>query len=126
MNAVQAPEPKSAKTPAKSGVVVPHPLKWYQRFLASFIYLLIRAVAASTRWKWQFFDPPPSTSPCIFCTWHNRLPFSILLYHGFIRHHSLPNRLAAIVSASKDGGVVARILEHFEVQPVRGSSSRRG
>ena len=34
--------------------------------------------------------------------------------------------LAAIVSASKDGGVVARVLEHFGVQPVRGSSSRRG
>ena len=34
--------------------------------------------------------------------------------------------MAAIVSASKDGGVVARILELFRVQPVRGSSSRRG
>jgi lysophospholipid acyltransferase (LPLAT)-like uncharacterized protein len=34
--------------------------------------------------------------------------------------------LAALVSASKDGGFLAAILERFGVQPVRGSSSRRG
>jgi lysophospholipid acyltransferase (LPLAT)-like uncharacterized protein len=126
MNAVQDPETKPAKATVKTGVVVPHPLKWHQRLVASVIYLLIRSVAATTRFKWEFFKPMPSGSPVIFCTWHNRLPFSILLHEGFVKHHELPNRLAAIVSASKDGGVVARILEHFGVQPVRGSSSRRG
>src|SRR5436853_672069 len=126
MNTVQAPEPGPARTVAKSGMVVPHPLKWHQRLIASVIYLLIRLVAGTTRFQWHFFEPPPAASPLIFCTWHNRLPFCILLYKGFVRHHKLPNRLAAIVSASKDGGVVARILEHFGVQPVRGSSSRRG
>ena len=34
--------------------------------------------------------------------------------------------MAAMVSASKDGGFLASILECFGVQPVRGSSSRRG
>ena len=34
--------------------------------------------------------------------------------------------MAAMVSASRDGGLLARILELFGVQPVRGSSSRRG
>jgi lysophospholipid acyltransferase (LPLAT)-like uncharacterized protein len=34
--------------------------------------------------------------------------------------------MAAIVSASKDGGLLAAILECFKVQPVRGSTSRRG
>jgi lysophospholipid acyltransferase (LPLAT)-like uncharacterized protein len=34
--------------------------------------------------------------------------------------------LAALVSASRDGGLLARVLENFGVQPVRGSSSRRG
>lgn len=31
-----------------------------------------------------------------------------------------------MVSASKDGGFLAAILENFRVEPVRGSSSRRG
>jgi hypothetical protein len=34
--------------------------------------------------------------------------------------------MAALVSASKDGALLARTLEWFRVQPVRGSSSRRG
>ena len=34
--------------------------------------------------------------------------------------------MAAMASASKDGGLLAGILDCFKVQPVRGSSSRRG
>src|SRR5260221_11537238 len=34
--------------------------------------------------------------------------------------------MAAMVSASKDGGFLAGVLECFKVQPVRGSASRRG
>ena len=34
--------------------------------------------------------------------------------------------MAALVSASRDGAFLAGILEWFGVQPVRGSSSRRG
>jgi lysophospholipid acyltransferase (LPLAT)-like uncharacterized protein len=48
------------------------------------------------------------------------------MYRRYLRRTKQSLRLAAMVSASKDGGVVARILEHFDVQPVRGSSSRRG
>jgi lysophospholipid acyltransferase (LPLAT)-like uncharacterized protein len=126
MNTVQAPERKPVKPVSKSGVVVPQVLKWHQRLTASLIYFLIRSVAATTRWTWHLIPRPSVDSPAIFCTWHNRLAFSVLLYREFARHHNFSPKLAAIVSASKDGGVVARILEHFGVQPVRGSSSRRG
>jgi lysophospholipid acyltransferase (LPLAT)-like uncharacterized protein len=34
--------------------------------------------------------------------------------------------LAALISASKDGALLAAALEQFDVHPVRGSSSRRG
>ena len=34
--------------------------------------------------------------------------------------------MAALVSASKDGAFLTAILEQLKVQPVRGSSSRRG
>ncbi|HEY2329045.1 MAG TPA: lysophospholipid acyltransferase family protein, partial [Verrucomicrobiae bacterium] len=59
-------------------------------------------------------------TPVIFCLWHNRLPISMMVH----RRH--PRKLAALVSASKDGAFLSRILEWFRVQPVRGSSSRRG
>jgi lysophospholipid acyltransferase (LPLAT)-like uncharacterized protein len=47
-------------------------------------------------------------------------------YFGYIKKHNQTPGLAAMVSASKDGGFLAAILECFKVQPVRGSSSRRG
>lgn len=60
----------------------------------------------------------------IFCIWHNRLSLSLVLFHRFFRDNR--TGLAALVSASKDGGLFARILELFEAVPVRGSTSRRG
>ena len=43
-----------------------------------------------------------------------------------VEEHNRTPGLAALVSASKDGAFLAGILECFGVQPVRGSSSRRG
>ena len=49
-----------------------------------------------------------------------------MLYRRYAVRSEPDRRMAAIVSASRDGGMLARILEHFNVEPVRGSSSRRG
>ena len=103
-------------------------MKWYQRFAASVIYGLIEAVSFTQRYRWEFHPEVlrKNAGPFIFCIWHNRLPFSLITYRAVVRQRQQPHKMAAIVSASKDGGVVARILEHFGTQPVRGSSSRRG
>ena len=110
------------------GVIAPHPLKWHQRLLASVIYGLIEAVSFTHRYQWEYHPEllKKNTGPFICCIWHNRLPLSLIMYRHYVRQKQQKHQLAAIVSASKDGGVVARILEHFGVQPVRGSSSRRG
>ncbi len=61
----------------------------------------------------------------IYATWHNRLALCLIAYEH--AHRSDPDRrLAAMVSASRDGAFLSGILECFGVQPVRGSSSRRG
>src|SRR2546423_2317542 len=112
-----------------SGVVVPRPLKWYDRVAASIIYGLIESVAFTLRLRWDTNAPlnrVKATQQAIFCVWHNRLAISLIVYRDFICRGGRSPKLGAIVSASKDGGIVARILEHFGVQPVRGSSSRRG
>lgn len=41
-------------------------------------------------------------------------------------HRRYPRKLAALVSASKDGALLAAVLGKFGVEQVRGSSSRRG
>jgi lysophospholipid acyltransferase (LPLAT)-like uncharacterized protein len=111
----------------KSGVVVPHTLNWPKRLAAACIYGIIRVVGASLRWRWEFHpDLEKVGRPVIFAIWHNRLALALLIYRGYVRQYGHPHKMAAIVSASKDGAVVARVLEHFGVQPVRGSTSRRG
>jgi lysophospholipid acyltransferase (LPLAT)-like uncharacterized protein len=43
-----------------------------------------------------------------------------------IVHRRYPRKLAALISASKDGAFLAAVLGRFGVEPIRGSSSRRG
>jgi len=123
----ESSQPK-VRNPKAAGIVTPHPLKWHQQLAASLIYGLIQLVAATLRYRWD--KPPeialPEIRPFVYCIWHNRLPLCLVMYRRYLTRTKQSMRVAAIVSASKDGGVVARILEHFGVQPVRGSTSRRG
>ena len=64
--------------------------------------------------------------PVIFALWHNRLCLCMKVYESLVQGRHRFDRLAALISASKDGALLAGILENFGVQAVRGSSSRRG
>jgi lysophospholipid acyltransferase (LPLAT)-like uncharacterized protein len=72
------------------------------------------------------FCAPNAPAPVIFCIWHNRLATCVKVLDVHRRPHNSGAGMAALISASKDGAFLARILEWFRVQPVRGSSSRRG
>src|SRR5580704_10215103 len=113
----------------KSGVVVPHKTHWYQWPVATLIYLLIRAIAATIRFRMDdrsgFFKDLPGEK-MIFAFWHNRLALSPVIRQRFVLKFAPERRMAGMVSASRDGGLLAQILEHFGIEPVRGSSSRRG
>jgi len=112
-----------------SGVVVPHEPYWYQRLGAWAVFLLVRVVSATLRYQWTdrsgYFDGG-AAGPAIYCVWHNRLALCLIEYYGYVKKHNQTPGMAALVSASKDGGFLAGILECFGVQPVRGSTSRRG
>jgi lysophospholipid acyltransferase (LPLAT)-like uncharacterized protein len=78
------------------------------------------------RWEKDIRLLPQEGRPYIFCVWHNRLPLSLMMYRQFVKTANAPFRMAALVSASRDGAMMTRVLELFEVEPARGSSSRRG
>jgi hypothetical protein len=112
-----------------SGIVVPHKAKWHQRLAAALIYGFIRCLAATVRFELDSGSGNLAGAPnekMIFAIWHNRLSLCLVLYQRYLASRMPERRMAAMVSASKDGGLLARILELFGVEPVRGSSSRRG
>src|SRR5215472_5915891 len=120
---------RRARRQRSSGVVVPHAPRWYQRLAAWCIFAAIRIVSLTLRYRWTDRSgllAQPSPGPAICCVWHNRLVLSMVVYYGYVQPRTASPGIAAMVSASKDGGFLAAILECFGVEPVRGSSSRRG
>jgi lysophospholipid acyltransferase (LPLAT)-like uncharacterized protein len=117
----------AAPAPRKrvSGVVVPNQPTRKQRLVAWLIFAAMEALAMTVRIR--LHDPRGSlsdrTTPVILALWHNRLALALHIYRKRSRRG---RKLAALVSASKDGALLAAILERAGAQPVRGSSSRRG
>jgi lysophospholipid acyltransferase (LPLAT)-like uncharacterized protein len=133
MMAVVTPEmPGSAGAPVKprkGGVVVPNQPAWHQRLAAWLIFFVERLLVSTIRLKWDDRGSVVTgdfPGPMIYCLWHNRLALCMAVWRSYVRYHRPQHGLAALISASKDGALLACTMERFGVQPVRGSSSRRG
>jgi len=103
--------------------VTPHRPKFSQHLVAWTVFLVERLVTSSLRCHWEDnsgLANAPERQPVIYCLWHNRLALSMLV------HRRQRRKLAALVSASKDGALLSAVLGKFGVEQVRGSSSRRG
>jgi lysophospholipid acyltransferase (LPLAT)-like uncharacterized protein len=121
--------PDLPKRAAVSGVVIPELARWHGRLVARLVWVVVNLMALTLRWKWvdrSGLIDPDGQRRIIFAIWHNRLSLSLVIYRRILGGLGKGRRLAAIVSASKDGGLLAHVLELFHVQGVRGSSSRRG
>lgn len=123
-----ASPPSAARPPRRSGVVVPRRVGWSGELVSWLIHLLLVGVGRTLRIT---IDDPHgfladrSRLPIIFAIWHNRLALAPTIWN--IYRQTYPGvELAALISASKDGALLARTLERLRMQPVRGSSSRRG
>ena len=121
-------EPVAVK-PRTSGIVRPQPLKWHQQVAAVAIVAVIRGLALTLRTRREDRSGLLASTDgeqVIFAVWHNRLALTMPVFYRFVRPWTPRRGLAAVVSASRDGGLVARVLELFGAQAARGSSSRRG
>jgi lysophospholipid acyltransferase (LPLAT)-like uncharacterized protein len=90
--------------------------------------ILVSVIGSTLRWRIEDAGGLLANTPqrsCIFAFWHNRI---FLMPYLFRKHWSTRqrNKVAVLVSASKDGEKLARVLEKFNLICVRGSSSRRG
>jgi len=121
--------PRAMTKKRKSGVVIPNSPTFPQRFLAWLLWVALRCIAITLRYRvrdpYDFLERK-DISQAIYCVWHNRLALCLKLYFTFSGERRSKAGIAGLVSASRDGAFLSAILERFGVQPVRGSSSRRG
>lgn len=118
--------PKTRDSKQVSGIVIPQPLSFRRKIAASAVYGVTKLFMSTWRCEATHVNLPDYNGPIIFCVWHNRLALSMVAYSRFAKKIWPSAGLAAMISASKDGGFLAAVLNKFAVQAVRGSSSRRG
>ncbi len=120
--------PTSSRPARKSGIVVPQRPAWHGQIAAFALWSV--GTSLSKSWRVTFRDEsgllePTAKGPILFALWHNRLAVAMTFW-SMVRQRRAEAGLAALISASRDGGLLSRTFEHFGVTPIRGSSSRRG
>jgi len=118
----------TATTSQKSGgIVVPRTLSWQRRAGGVLVLATMRVFMKTWRCRWKDADLCPGLpGPVIFCFWHNRLALAMAAYDDFVREKWPCAGMCAMISASRDGGFLAGLVEPFGVVAIRGSTSRRG
>jgi lysophospholipid acyltransferase (LPLAT)-like uncharacterized protein len=98
---------------------------WLARWLIAFGYWLLQIWARTLRYEVDDragVVGKPVTENYIAALWHNRL-----LLISFVLKKFLPRRPGAgLISASRDGDLIADLTRRFGFEVVRGSSSRLG
>ena len=95
------------------------------RWLTALGYWLLQIWARTLRFELEDRAGVVDASPnerYIGALWHNRL----LLLPFILRRYLPQRRGAALISASRDGAILADLVERFGYDTVRGSSSRKG
>lgn len=114
-------------------IIKPQKARWHGRLLAWLVFGVTRLFTATIRFRLhpqhnhlEAFGSASEPQHVIFCIWHNRLFLSLACYFTYVVKRQPERKMAALVSASRDGGMLTRVLELYNIVPIRGSSSRRG
>jgi lysophospholipid acyltransferase (LPLAT)-like uncharacterized protein len=98
---------------------------WLARWLIAFGFRLLQLWGRTLRYEIEDRAGvlgKPVTENYIAALWHNRLLIFPLILRGFFPERSG----AALISASRDGDLLADAVHRFGYEVVRGSSSRMG
>ena len=101
-------------------------LNWRRRLMLwavpPLVAALLRVLAATLRYEEICEDggePDKRDGASVWCFWHRCLLPATCFFHG-------RPRTVLLISASFDGGLIARTIERLGYRTVRGSSSRAG
>jgi lysophospholipid acyltransferase (LPLAT)-like uncharacterized protein len=96
---------------------------WLRRVACWLVYRYIRFVYLTNRWRVEGEDRPRRFSregrSFIVAFWHGRLLMMPLAWHGLVPFHML-------ISAHRDGRIIAGAMTYFGIETIAGSTSRGG
>jgi hypothetical protein len=98
---------------------------WRDRLLVAIAYRVLRILSSTLRYELEDrgdFVNRTLERRCIASLWHNRLLLICICLKKFVPHR--PG--AGLISASRDGDLVAELTKRLGFHVVRGSSSRFG
>lgn len=121
-------ETRAVPSQAASGIVRPHSAGWREEAAAFSIWMAGRLLVAT--WRFELVDQSGmdlarTNEPVIYALWHNRLAATLAIFY-WLEKEGYSKRIAGLISASRDGALLARTVGKFGLRAVRGSSSRRG
>jgi lysophospholipid acyltransferase (LPLAT)-like uncharacterized protein len=99
---------------------------WYHRWLTA---CLVRLLVWGLRLLYSTLRPEHIQQHFEQRAWHGDTPVLLAIWHGrtlYFLHRYQRQRLTILVSHSRDGELVSRVLQRFGVHVTRGSSSRGG
>ena len=97
------------------------------RIISAVVAFLIRVIGATLRVRIddrtgiRDRESAPN-GPVIWAFWHNRIFVLPYIYRKYLPHR----QGSVLTSASRDGEIIAQVMERFGVEAVRGSSSKGG
>ena len=98
---------------------------WRARWLVEFGYWLVQLWVRTLRFELDDRGGIVAASkqhPFFFAVWHNRLLLLPSIFRRFLPHR----HAAALISASRDGDLLAAFVERYGYGTIRGSTSRKG
>ncbi|MGI9088982.1 MAG: lysophospholipid acyltransferase family protein [Chthoniobacterales bacterium] len=100
-------------------------LKWSERLLVALGFHLLQLWTRTLRFQLEDgadLGKISPNEPRIWAIWHNR----VLLFPAVMRRFAPHREGAALISASRDGALLAEFVARFGYSAVRGSSSKKG
>jgi len=89
------------------------------------IFILIWCIFLTCRVKFTPTKLPEK--PCIVVFWHGRLAMMSFAYRRWwLRDFGSKRRAKVIISDHKDGEIITRVISHFGIGAIRGSSFKGG
>ena len=89
------------------------------------IFILIWCIFLTCRVKFTPAKLPEK--PCVVVFWHGRLAMTSFAYRRWwLRDFGSKRRAKVIISDHKDGEIITRVISHFGIGAIRGSSFKGG